>query len=269
MRRSVIAAVVFGLLGLASSAAAQVQPAETDKSEKNKKTGTAASGTALLIADKGKFRILLDGQPVGTEEFEISQSGGEWTARGVTQIRQTGGETREPAAQGPGTTQVSARLRLTPDGAPLHYEVSVQTQKKASATIEFQGGNAKLAAQLGGSQPFLQEFSFGTPRVVILDHNVFHHYAILARLYDWGARGAQTFPVLIPQGPTPGSITVESLGLQSVDADSASRAGSRTGAALELLRVRTADLEVDLYVDESHRLIQLAVPASKAVVLRE
>jgi len=41
------------------------------------------------------------------------------------------------------------------------------------------------------------------------------------------------------------------------------------GASLETLRVRTADLEIYLYLDASHRLVRLAVPASKALVLRE
>jgi len=104
----------------------------------------------------------------------------------------------------------------------------------------------------------MQELTFGSPRVLILDNNLYHHYAVLARLYDWNTKGTQTFPVLIPQEMTPGSLTVESAGLQKVD-----------GASLETLRVRTADLEIYLYLDASHRLVRLAVPASKALVLRE
>jgi len=248
--------VLLGALALSAAEGLRLPPSAPlaprvplqSKPAKNKTSQNPAPGAALLAEDKGKFRILLEGQPVGTEEFDISQASGTWLARGKTEIHLPSG----------GTTQVSASLRLSPDGTPLGYEWSAQGQKKASATVEFQGGTAKMALQLEGSQPFIQELSFGTPRVVILDNNLYHHYAILARLYDWGAAGAQTFPVLIPQDMTPGSITVESAGSQEVD-----------GASLEILRVRTADLELDLYLDASHRLVRLAAPASKAVVVRE
>ncbi len=258
MSRTLAALAFFGWLALALVAA----PAPAQKPPPQKITPAdpaspapapqSRPGASLLAEDKGKFRILLDGQPVGTEEFEISPQGGagaqQWTARGNTDIRTPAG----------GAVQVTARLELAPDGAPLRYEWTAQTQKKASATVEFQGLTAKMSLQLEGAQPFVQSFTFSSPRVVILDNNLYHHYALLARLYDWTVRGAQTFPVLIPQEMTPGTITAEAVGPQEVD-----------GAALELLRVRSADLEINLYCDARHRLVRLAVPDSKALVLRE
>ena len=157
--------------------------------EKNKRTETSPPAAAMLAADKGKFRILLDGQPVGSEEFEISPEGGQWVARGSTQIRLPAGGKGGDA--GPSSVQVSGRLKLAADGTPLHYEWSTQAQKKASATVDFQGGTARIELLLEGAKPFVQELSFGTPRVLILDNNLYHHYAVLARLYDWNTRGAQ------------------------------------------------------------------------------
>lgn len=213
-----------------------------------KKTETARAAAPALAEDKGRFRILLDGQPMGSEEFAIAPSGKEWVARSTTEIRAPGG----PA------TQVSARLTLLPNGTLLRYEWSTQGPKKASATVEFRGGTAKMALRIGSAEPFIQELSFGSPRVVVLDNNVYHHYAILARLYDWNAKGPQTLPVLIPQDMIPGSITVESAGTEKVD-----------GNQLELLRAHTPDLEVNLYLDTSHRLVRLTAPAAKAEVRRE
>ncbi len=207
----------------------------------------AAKGVSLA-EEKGRFRILLDGQPVGSEEFEISSAGREWQARATTHITPPGG----PA------THVQGTLRLTADGTPTRYEWSTQGEKKASALVTFQGSVASVTLRLENSQPLEQLFSFDSARIMILDNNLYHHYAILARLYDWSARGPQTFPVLIPQEMTPGSITVESRGPQSVE-----------GRALELLRVRTADLEIDLYLDSARRLVQISVPSSKALILRE
>ena len=215
--------------------------------EKEPKPRTVAKAV-LLVEDKGKFRILLDGQLVGTEEFEISPAGREWQARGSTHITPPGGT----------PTHVQGTLRLAADGSPTRYEWSTQGEKKASAIVTFRGPVANVTLLLQNSQPFEQLFSFDSSRIMILDNNLYHQYAILARLYDWSARGSQTFPVLIPQEMTPGSITVESLGPQSVE-----------GKTLELLRVRTSDLEIDLYLDSARRLLQISVPSSKALILRE
>lgn len=201
-----------------------------------------------LVPDKGKFVILIDGQPAGSEEFEISSAGNEWQAQGTTHITSPGGA----------ASQVKGTLRLAADGSPHRYEWSTQGEKKASAIVTFQGPVASVTLLLQNSQPFEQIFSFDSPRVVILDNNLYHQYALLARIYDWDARGSQTFPVLIPQEMTPGSIAVESIGPQLVE-----------GKTLELLRVRTSDLEIDLYLDSSRRLIQLLVPSAKALIRRE
>jgi hypothetical protein len=226
------------ITGAALPAAAQAQ-----------KVPEKAATPGDFVADKGRFRILLDGQPVGTEEFEIAPAGKDWVARGTTTLR---APDSEPA-------EVHATLRLAADGAPLAYEWSAKAQKKASAAIEFHDGVAKVSLNLeGATSPFVQELKFDSPRIVVLDNNVYHHYAILVRLYNWTTRGQQNFPVLIPQDMTPGNIAVEDAGPQQVE-----------GAMLELLRVKTADLEVQLYLDSSRRLVRITAPASKVVVTRE
>ena len=39
---------------------------------------------SLFTPDKGNFRILVNGQQMGKEEFDISQSGGDWVAKGTS-----------------------------------------------------------------------------------------------------------------------------------------------------------------------------------------
>ncbi len=81
---------------------------------------------------------------------------------------------------------------------------------------------------------------------------------MLARKYDWKAGGKQTFPVVIPQDMVPGSISVESLGQQ--------QAGN---GKFEALRVSSPDLEIMVYLDASHRMMRMEVPASNVVIERE
>lgn len=204
------------------------------------------ASSSLLEEDKGKFRILVNGQEVGKEEFQISTSGENWMARGTTEIESAGKSSR-----------VTGTLLMHPDATPLHYEWKTEGAKKASSTTEFDGPKATLVLEIPGARPFTQQFIFNSPRVVILDNNLYHHYVILARIYDWQKKGAQTFSVLVPQQMTPGSITVESLGQQVF-----------RGKSVEELRVKTEDLEVDLFLD-GLRLIRLVAPSSNAEALRE
>lgn len=244
MKRFGHCALLAGFLSLLTVSASLPQT-KTNRTQKQQTAPPVAP--PLFVEEKGHFRILLDGQPAGREEFQIAQSGKVWVARGSTEV---------PAPSG-GNAKVSGRLELNPDGTPVHYEWTSTLPKKSSATIQFTGATAKIELHLEGLPPFPQEFSFDSPHVVILDNNLYHHYAILARIYDWKAKGPQTFPVLIPQDGTPGSILVEYAGAKVVE-----------GVKLDMLRVRSTDLDLELDC-EGLRLVRLFVPSAKVEILRE
>jgi hypothetical protein len=202
----------------------------------------------LPVPDKGAFRILLSGTEVGTEQFEAASSGNAEIVRSETVIRVPG----QPE------TRSSGELRVSADGTPLGYKWTAQSDKKASGSVEFADGAAKTFIDLGaGKDPFEQDFMFPSPHLAILDSNLHYQYALVALLYDWNAKGQQTFPVLIPQDVTPGTISVESMGSKTVE-----------GSTFEALRVNTADLEVVAYFDARHRLMRLEVPAADVAVVR-
>jgi hypothetical protein len=205
-----------------------------------------ASGAAFT-PDKGKFKILVSGQQAGTEEFALSASGANWIAHGNAEMQTP-----------QGTAKVNGTLELRPDGIPVRYEWSMQGAKKAGSTIVFNGSTASVELRLEGARPYTQQFTFNSDRVVVLDNNMYDQYAILARLYDWDKKGAQTFSVIVPQEMTPGTVTVESLGKQD----------SGNGAKLEELRVKTEDLEIDLFLD-GQRLVRLVSPSANAEIIRE
>jgi hypothetical protein len=202
----------------------------------------------IFIADKGKFTIQLDGQTVAHEDFEIAPAANGWVARGTTELKIP----KTP------TSTVTGTLTMQPDGTPVSYDWTSQAEKTNAANILFANGVAKVTLQMQGARPFQQDMSFGAPLVAVLDNNLYHQYEILARLYDWNRRGPQTFPVLIPQELTPGSITVESTGETTV-----------AGKSYEALRGVTSDLQVMLYLDKEHRLQRFEVPSAKVVITRE
>jgi hypothetical protein len=207
-----------------------------------------ANTPSLLATDKGKFRITISGQQVGTEDFSLSQSGEQWIERSSTSAHAPGGIDIKAAGE----------LMLNADGAPIHYDWTAEAQKKASGSVEFSSDKAKCTADLGGANPMRKDFTFSSGRVAVLDNNLYYQYAILARQYDWKAGGKQDFSVVIPQDMVPGSISVESVASPSA-----------VKGASEALRASTPDIEILMYLDREHRLIRLEVPSSNAVIERE
>jgi len=189
--------VVLGLTVLCLGSAGHARPAKS-------------SSSGLFQPDKGKFNILLDGISVGHEEFEVSSTEAGWVARGTTELKPPNGK----------QTKVTGKLILRPDGTPVAYDWISQSDKTNGAHIDFSNGVAKITLQIQGARPFEQDLTFGTPLIAVLDNNLYHQYAVLARIYDWSKRGAQSLPVLIPQELTPGMITIEANGTLNADGKS-------------------------------------------------
>jgi hypothetical protein len=212
------------------------------------KKSAASTAAAVFAQDKGKFTIELNGHTVGHEDFEISPTGGGWTARSTTDIK-------PPDSS---ATRVTGTLTLQPDGTPISYEWTSQADKTNGAHILFANGVAKITLEMQGARPFEQDMSFGSPLIAVLDNNLYYQYAVLARVYDWSKGGTQNLPVLIPQELTPGTIAIESAGSLTAG-----------GKSYDGLRVVTSDLEVVLYLDSNHRLMRLEVPAAKVSIVRD
>jgi len=207
-----------------------------------------ADAPSVFSADKGKLRITINGQTVGNEDFEISQNGGAWI------------EHSSMSAHAPGGVEIKAtgQLKLSADGAPMRYDWSAEAQKKATGFVDFVSGTAKCSADLGMPSLLRKDFVFTSPRIAVLDNNLYYQFGVLARIYDWKARGKQTFPVVIPQDMVPGTISVESLGPQ--------QAGN---GKYEAVRVSSPDLEIMIYLDANHRMMRLEVPSSNVTIERE
>jgi len=244
-----IAAAALAVAGaMAATTPLDAGAAGTSASGQQKgKVKKPAAAPSVFVEDRGMLQIQVDGQPAGTEEFEIHASAGEWIARGAAEV----------AGENGARAKVTGKLELTPDGAPLHYDWTASSPRKAAATIVFEGTVAKMELRIEGASPYSQDFTFQTPPVIILDNNMYHHYAVLARIYDWEHKEQKTYNVLIPQDLTPGTVSVEYGGQQVVD-----------GQKLDVLRVRSTDLEIEVLCDNG-RLMRLEVPSAKAVVVRQ
>lgn len=207
---------------------------------------SVTSGSVQLVPDKGKFKILAGGKEAGEEDFAISPSGGGWIVRGNSTIR---------TPKGP--AHINGTLELRTDGSPVRYDWTTDGDKNAAASVTFQGNAAEIALSLEHSKPYRQQLTFGSTPIAVLDNNLYDQYAVLAGLYNWSKKGVQSFSVLVPQELTPGVVTVESLGKQDAN-----------GKQMDELRVKTDDLEVDLFLDGG-RLMRIIAPGSDAEIVRD
>lgn len=206
----------------------------------------ASDQKAQLAEDRGRFEITVNGSKVGNEEFSVSKEGAGWVIKGSTELH---------SATGSG--KVSGELHLSAAGAPTRYDWSTDSPKKVTSNTTFEGSEAKMSTTIGGQKPIKQDFYFAPP-VVILDNNLYHQYEVIARIYNWSARGPQNFSVLIPQEHMPGSVTVEAMPV-----------GAATGAAADQLRVHSSDLDLLLFMDSTHRLMRISVPSVNAEIVRK
>jgi hypothetical protein len=237
--------LLLGIVGLASVAIA-AGIASAARLHRPSHAASVRTGSAVqLVPDKGKFRILANGKEAGQEDFEITPSGGGWIVRGNSTIQ---------TAKGP--AHINGTLQLKADGSPVRYDWATDGDKKAAATVTFNGAAAEIALNVANTNPYRQQLSFSTMPVV-LDNNLYDQYAVLAGLYDWSKKGVQTFSVLVPQSLAPGTISVESLGKQDAD-----------GKQMDELRVKSDDLELDLFLDKG-RLMRIDVPGSNAEIVRD
>ena len=115
---AILAAVTISHARTAHASASALSPASYSAPSPR-----GLKSASIFTADKGTFRILVGGQQVGTEEFEIGPSGGDWIAHGTSEIKTADG-----------VMHVTGTLELHADGTPVHYEWTTQGAKKASST---------------------------------------------------------------------------------------------------------------------------------------
>ena len=197
---------------------------------------------------EGVLRILMAGRQIGTEHYRIRRRGANLEAE--ADIRMEVNET---------TVRQKATLTLSAAGEPISYTWRMEQPQKITVRVEFEGAKASVTYPKADGELDKQEFHFPTGRVAILDNNVFHHFALAARLYDFQAGGQQEVPVLIPQSVQPGTLLLEAKGKETVLVKGKSILARR-------LDVTSTDNMVQLWLGENNELLRLEVPSSGVVV---
>jgi hypothetical protein len=215
------------------------------------------------VVDSGSFSVLVKGQLVVTEAFNIRQENG--NSRIKAELKETGS----------GQTVQKSDMEITPSGELLHYEWSQSSPAVSSLTVVPNNDFLleKITAAANGKpaeQPFLMPST-----TAILDNNFFIHREVLAWRYlaaachpksgsQQCAKEAADFGVLVPQDHGSARVRMELVGNEKVTVH---------GAEKELLRLNlTGDgFEWALWVDDhdQFKLMRVSIPADSTEVVRD
>jgi hypothetical protein len=215
--------------------------------------GLAWGGALPLAAQsqQGKLQIFQDGKLIGSEQYEINTTATEIEAQGETELK-----------VGDQQVSQSCTLLLNADLSPRRYEWKLKEPRESRLRVEFQGPQAHITFLRSDGKEEEQIYNFENGRVAVLDVNVFHHFLLLTRLYDFERGGTQSIPVFIPQAVQPGVVTVELQGVDRMTLDGKEEPVRR-------LSIATEDNSLLLWVSESGRFVRLEVPQAKVEVLPE
>lgn len=209
------------------------------------------SGQNLTI-DEGAFRLSLDGEIVGREEFSIRRAGAGENARvilrGAVELDAPGGHrSLAPALEARGSDLAVTAYQVKASGMEATEVYLTRSDRRFTAKIITSQGEE------------LREFRAG-PGSVLLDQQVAHQYYLLSPLLD--REGAVSVSILSPRDGRQVRGTLTHVG------DEETRVGT------ELVTASHHRLEVGsetrhIWFDDQGRVLRVEIPARDYVAERE
>lgn len=208
----------------------------------------APAGAQVTSLDEGSFTITRAGTRIGREDFSIRSSATSGqpmlVAHGVVAL---------------GTRRIEPSQNADTSGAVLNYNTTVKDGGRN--VVNYMGKLARdhyQARSLRQEGESSREFRL-PPGTVAVEDDVLHQLWFIAR------RGpGATVPVLAPLRNAVEQVHVELVGTEQVIVDAHEFAARH-------LRLRTEGSGVvrEVWVDSAGRLLQVAIPATKVVAVRD
>lgn len=212
----------------------------------------ARAAEQAAASDSGVFFILSDQHRVGTERFKITQSAAGLEATGEIDV------------ESPGSPKISetSSLKLDQNLRPVSYLRQQRSPKKGAISAEFGTPETKLTTKTeGGTDDRL--FYLPADHLVVLDTNLFHHFAVLLRQYDSAKNGLQNFNVFVPQEAIPGVISLEFQGKET------QTAGGKAAREFNHYEAVTDQVKIEIWATPQGEIYKMEIPQAKLEVVRQ
>lgn len=219
-----------------------------------KSPSPAVSALTFSGNEQGAFKIFFSGEAIGQERFQIVGEGNNFKASADINLNVERGSAKA-------NFHIRPVLQFTKFFEPLSYQILQESGANVmKARVIFKPGRSQAVYETG-KETDSREIELKKD-ILVLDDNVFHHYVILVRRYDFTKGGIQEFNAFVPQQFMAGSISVEDKGFEQVTL------GNKQ-VSLQLLLVDTGELQMSLWLNERHELQKISVPKSNVDVVRE
>ena len=199
--------------------------------------------------DQGTFRVYVEGNEVGTEQFTITQAGSGGAA--VTLASGTV-DLRLPT----GSLRLQPRLRAQGVAAdPVQYQVDVSgdSPQRIIGSIASGRVSARIVTSTGEQ---LREYVASTGAVV-LDDAVAHHFWFLAQRMHSGR-----VPVIVPRESRQVMATVTDRGEETV------QVAGQNVRLFHLVVQPQGGAQADVWVDALNRVLRVDIPARQYRAVR-
>jgi hypothetical protein len=216
-------------------------------------SGFPTLATAQNVSiDEGAFRIYLDGQAAGREEFSIRRSGvgdqARVILRGTVTLTMDGGDLNlAPAMDAQGTSLITSAYQIKVSGIEsTDIFVNLSERRYLARVISARGEE-------------LREFRAG-PGSVLLDQDIAHHHHLLSPFLD--ETSAVSLTVLEPRARRQFRATLTALGEEEI----------RVGGGLiqaRHFRLQGSEASRDLWFDAQGRVMRVEIPSRNYIAERE
>lgn len=203
-------------------------------------------------SEKGRFDIYVAGEKIGEEKFSIRRSPDSIKSSSVLYFR-------DPARRNL-RVRIETQLTMDPEYRPKSYQLDTDIgEQKVTMTGIFVPGQADFEYRLDGIAR--KRGLLVGDSVIMLDTNVFHHFAFIPQLLDFDKGNSRTVEVIIPQELANGIIKVVEAGVEETSIRGKKR-------ELHHLKVDSGALLMDLWTDDHKILYKIALPAKGIEVIR-
>jgi|WetSurMetagenome_2_1015567.scaffolds.fasta_scaffold43349_2 hypothetical protein len=211
------------------------------------------SGEQASSREESQFSINIAGKEVGKEKFTILTSAENISSSSILEFQENGKKGHK--------MRIETQLTTDAQFVPKAYQLKTDTDgQKGSIRGTFAPAEAMF--EISGSGAPRKSGLLVGDHYQILDSNVFHHYAFIARAFDYnGNEKSQSFEVVVPQELDRGVLKVSNAGMEKT---------SLRGKTKNLyhLKADSGQLMLDLWVDEQRILHKIEIPAKKIEIIR-
>ena len=212
-----------------------------------------AVGEKKSQQEEGEYRIYFSGRQIGTERYAISASGESVSSNSILDFRNPG-ETNQKV-------HLESKLEMDANYVPKSYELRSDVDGKKGAIRGIFSPNQVMFEYVSSGSPNKQGLLVGK-EYTLLDTNLFHQFAFLARRFKYGSREKlQRFEVVIPQESDSGILKMSETGQETIQVQ-----GKKV--ATRHLLADSGSILIHLWVDDRRVVQKISVPTRGIEVVR-